>query len=281
MKIVSSWIQQIVHGVGIVKGESSAHCAGVRVSKRPSSCLTTLSSLLVPICQWTRFLDISYKQFLSKVMILAQRSTHKQLSTPDFFPPKDNPFACFITPWWCESVFRFPLSVILWPVSLIRAKTGDNWWFGTKIVIYHFLLSHNWGAETDGQSLNTDGSIYYHCQWPKIINCFCTGCSPQKCPNVWESITSQLMALITKVGGFLKSSRNSLFVGHWKFQFLTIGTEKIVFKVRNPLSKDMTKFTFPQLQLSFGMGFLSWTPCTFCQTFILLWGGWYYCDVRQ
>lgn len=152
VKIVSSWIQQIVHGVGIVKGESSAHCAGVRVSKRPSSCLTTLSSLLVPICQWTRFLDISYKQFLSKVMILAQRSTHKQLSTPDFFPPKDNPFACFITPWWCESVFRFPLSVTLWPVSLIRAKTGDNWWFGTKIVIYHFLLSHNWGAETDAES---------------------------------------------------------------------------------------------------------------------------------
>ena len=48
----------------VVKGEPPRHCAGVRVSKWPSSCLTTLSSLLVPICQPTRFLDISYKQLL-------------------------------------------------------------------------------------------------------------------------------------------------------------------------------------------------------------------------
>ena len=47
---------------------------------------------------------------------------------------------------------RFSLCVILCPVSLIRAKTRDNWWFGTKIVICNFLLAHNWGAETDAES---------------------------------------------------------------------------------------------------------------------------------
>ena len=147
VKIVSSWIQQIaVHAGGWLCCQRRilmAHCPGVRVSKRPSSCLTTLSSLLVPICQWTRFLDISYKQFLQSHDPGPKK--HSQLSTSSH---QKIIHSRFITPWWCESV----AILFVCPVSLIRAKTGDNWWFGTKIVIYHFLPAHNWGAETDAES---------------------------------------------------------------------------------------------------------------------------------
>ena len=116
--------------------------------------------------------------------------------------------------------------VNLFSDSLCLSLSGLCHWSGQKLetiddsgqrLLFTTFYSAIIEAQKQTLSLNTDGSIYYHCQWPKIINCFCTGCSPQKCPNVWESITSQLMALITKVGGFLKSLRNSFFVGHRKF----------------------------------------------------------------
>ena len=72
---------------------------------------------------------------------------------------------------------------------------------------------------------------------------------PKKVSHVWEAIAPPKMALGTKLGGFFKSSGTPLSDGHRNFSFLTMGGEKIGFKESNPISKNTTKLTFPQVQV--------------------------------
>ena len=136
----------------------TAHCPSVRVFKRPSSCLTTLSSLLVPICQWTRFLDISYKQFLQ-----SHDPGPKKHPALHFFPPKDNPFMFYHTlmMWICwDSLCLSPSALCHW--SGQKLETIDD--SGQRLLFTTFY-SPIIEAQKQTRSLNTDGSIYYYCQY--------------------------------------------------------------------------------------------------------------------
>ena len=146
VKIVSSWIQQIaVHAGGWLLSKENPHGPLSRCPRVQEAIFLPHDSVITVGANLS--VNTFSRHFIQTIPPKSWSWPKEALTALHFFPPKDNPFTFYHTlmMWICC------YSLCLCPVSLIRAKTGDNWWFGTKIVIWNFLLGHNWGAETDAE----------------------------------------------------------------------------------------------------------------------------------